>query len=84
MFRTANQQKIKALRYAYRDRNKKKREFRSIWIIRINAAVRDSGINYSSFIHSLKKGNIFLNRKILAQLAIRDSGAFEQLLQNLT
>jgi large subunit ribosomal protein L20 len=82
LFRTANQQKMKALRYSYRDRNQRKREFRSIWIIRINAAVRNYGISYSSFINGLKKSNIFLNRKIVAQLALRDTQAFHQLLQS--
>lgn len=83
LFRTANQQKMKALRYAYRDRNQKKREFRSLWILRMNAAVRTYGLNYSCFIHGLKKSNIFLNRKILAQLAICDHEAFKQLLENI-
>nr|WQA10890.1 ribosomal protein L20 [Streptosarcina sp. YL-2023a] len=79
LFRTANQQKMKALRYSYRDRNQRKREFRSVWITRMNAAVRHYGVSYSEFLHGLKKSQIFLNRKMLAQLAIRDQDAFAQL-----
>lgn len=83
LFRTANQQKMKALKFSYRDRNQKKREFRSLWITRMNSAIRNYGISYSEFIFGLKKSNIFLNRKILAQLALRDQEAFTQLVQNL-
>nr|YP_009106447.1 ribosomal protein L20 [Geminella minor]AIT95275.1 ribosomal protein L20 [Geminella minor] len=83
LFRTANQQKMKALRFSYRDRNQRKREFRSLWITRMNSAIRNYGISYSEFIFGLKKSNIFLNRKILSQLALRDQEAFTQLLQNL-
>lgn len=82
LFRPANQQKIKALKYSYRDRNQRKREFRNIWITRINAAVRLYGLNYSQFLHALKKSNMFLNRKTIAQLAIRDQEAFCQLIQS--
>nr|YP_009105413.1 ribosomal protein L20 [Parietochloris pseudoalveolaris]AIT94040.1 ribosomal protein L20 [Parietochloris pseudoalveolaris] len=81
LFRTANQRKLKALQYSYRDRLQRKREFRSLWISRLSAAVRLYGINYSEFIHILKVSKIFLNRKILAQLAIRDKKTFEQLLE---
>lgn len=81
IFRTANQQKIKALRYSYRDRNQRKRKFRNIWITRINAAVRFYGVNYSEFINGLKKSSIFLNRKILSQIALRDQEGFNQLVQ---
>ena len=83
LFRTANQQKMKALKYSYRDRNQRKREFRRIWIARMNAAVRTYGLSYSEFLHGLKKSNMFLNRKILSQLAIRDHQAFQQLIQSL-
>jgi large subunit ribosomal protein L20 len=83
LFRTANQQKMKALKYSYRDRNQRKREFRRIWIARMNAAVRTYGLSYSEFLHGLKKSNMFLNRKILSQLAIRDHEAFQQLIQSL-
>ncbi len=83
LFRPANQQKIKALKYSYRDRNQRKREFRRLWITRMNAAVRLYGLNYSEFLHGLKKANMFLNRKTLSQLAIRDQEAFRQLIQSL-
>lgn len=83
LFRPANQQKLKALKYAYRDRNQRKRQFRSLWIVRMNAAARLYGLNYSELLHSLKKANMLLNRKILAQLAIRDQEAFSQLVQSL-
>lgn len=81
LFRTANQQKMKALTYSYRDRNQRKRQFRSLWITRLNAAVRNSGLNYSEFVHGLKKSNILLNRKILSQLALRDQDSFRELVQ---
>lgn len=83
LFRTSKQQSLKALNYSYRDRQQKKRQFRNIWISRISAISRFYGINYSIFIHKLKKANMFLNRKVLAQLAIRDQKAFIQLLQCL-
>ena len=83
LIRPANQQKLKALKYSYRDRNKRKREFRRLWIVRMNAAVRHYGMNYNQFVTGLKKENMFLNRKILAQLAIRDNIAFRQLIQLL-
>jgi large subunit ribosomal protein L20 len=83
LFRTAKQQNMKALRYSYRDRNQRKREFRSLWIARMNAAIRVYGMSYSKFIHSIKKSERFLNRKMLAQLALRDSEAFKQLIQSL-
>ena len=84
LFRIANQQKMKALNYSYRDRNQRKREFRRIWIARINAAVRIYGLTYSEFLNCLQKSNMFLNRKIIAQLAIRDQDAFQQLIKSLT
>ncbi len=80
LFRTANQQKMKALRYSYRDRNQRKRQFCALWIPRINALSRQYGFNYSRFRHELKKINIFLNRKVLGQMAIRDSQAFSDLI----
>ena len=80
LFRTANQQSMKALRYSYRNRRQKKRDFRSVWIARLNAAVRLYGLNYSEFIHDLKIKSIKLNRKVLAQLSICDPEAFTQLL----
>ena len=81
LFRTANQQVMKALRNAYRDRRKKKRDFRRLWITRINAAARMQGISYSQLINKLEKANISLNRKILAQLAIQDAEAFQKVVE---
>nr|YP_009105286.1 ribosomal protein L20 [Pedinomonas tuberculata]AIT93923.1 ribosomal protein L20 [Pedinomonas tuberculata] len=80
MFRMANQQNMKALRYAYRGRNERKRQIRSLWISRINAVAREYGLTYSTLIHKLKSLNILLNRKIISQLAIRDKEAFKQLI----
>ena len=77
LFRTANQQKMKAFSYSYRDRHDRKGQFRSLWITRINAAMRLHGINYSHFIHTLKNENIVLNRKMIAQLAVRDQEALK-------
>ncbi|MFZ4858886.1 MAG: 50S ribosomal protein L20 [Desulfuromonadaceae bacterium] len=76
LFRMANQQVMKALRYSYVGRKCRKRQFRSLWIVRINAAVRQSGTNYSSFMSFLKRSNIGLNRKMLAQLAVLDFSSF--------
>ena len=78
LFRTANQQVMKALRNSYRDRRKRKRDFRRLWITRINAAARLHGLSYSQLAGKLKKSNIGLNRKMLAQLAILDPQAFTQ------
>nr|BBE24825.1 50S ribosomal protein L20 [Raphidocelis subcapitata] len=78
LFRTANQRNMKALRNAYVDRRKKKRDFRRLWIARLNAAVRRYGFNYSEFMHCLKSSSILLNRKTLAQLAISDPDSFLQ------
>jgi len=81
LFRTANQQVMKALKYAYVGRKRRKREFRSLWIIRINAATREYGSNYSSFIHKLKSADIGINRKMLSQIAISDVSCFEELVK---
>lgn len=81
LFRTANQQVMKALRNAYRDRRKKKRDFRRLWITRINAAARLNGVSYSQLINKLDKANIALNRKMLAQLAIQDAQAFQKVVE---
>nr|YP_009185035.1 ribosomal protein L20 [Characiochloris acuminata]ALO63301.1 ribosomal protein L20 [Characiochloris acuminata] len=80
LFRTANQQSMKALRYSYRNRRQKKRDFRTIWIARLNAAVRRYGLNYSELTFYLKNKSIKLNRKVLSQLSICDPEAFTQLL----
>nr|YP_010564980.1 ribosomal protein L20 [Hyalomonas oviformis]UZA61984.1 ribosomal protein L20 [Hyalomonas oviformis] len=79
LFRTSNQQVMKALRNSYKNRRQKKRDFRQLWISRVNAAIRPFGLNYSEFINYLKKRSIKLNRKILAQLSICDPDAFTQL-----
>lgn len=84
LFRTANQQVMKALRNAYRDRRKKKRDFRRLWITRINAAARLQNISYSQLINKLKTANIQLNRKMLAQLAIVDPQAFTKVVETAT
>jgi len=76
LFRTATETVDKALQYAYRDRKAKKREFRSLWITRISAAVRAMGLNYSQFMNGLKKSDIALDRKALADLAYSDPKAF--------
>ncbi len=81
LFRTANQQVMKALRYAYRDRRKRKRDFRRLWITRINAAARQHGMSYSKLMGNLKKADIQINRKMLAQLAILDAAGFAQVLE---
>lgn len=73
----------KGLQYAYRDRKTKKRNFRSLWIIRINAAVREEGMTYSDFMYKLKQNNIELNRKALADLAMNQPDAFKALLQKI-
>ena len=80
-YQQAKRTLMHALRYAYRDRRNKKREFRSLWIARINAACRQAGITYSVFINGLKKSKINLDRKILADLAVRDSHAFKKLVE---
>jgi large subunit ribosomal protein L20 len=69
----------RAMRYAYRDRRKKKSEFRALWITRINAAARIHGLSYSRLVAGLKKGGVEINRKVLADLAVRDSDAFGKL-----
>ncbi|NJL46243.1 MAG: 50S ribosomal protein L20 [Leptolyngbyaceae cyanobacterium SM2_5_2] len=81
LFRTANQQVMKALRYAYRDRRNRKRDFRRLWITRINAAARMHGLSYSQLIGQLKKANIDLNRKILAQMAVLDPDGFAKVVE---
>jgi len=83
LFRSANQALMKAWRYAYKHRRQKKRDFRSLWITRINAACREHGLNYSKFINALNKANIKLNRKIIADLAVNDKDAFKQLISNI-
>ena len=79
LYRVAKQQVMKSYMYAYRDRKQKKRNFRKLWIARINAAARMNGLSYSKFMHGLKLANIDLNRKVLADLAINDAEAFSAL-----
>ena len=81
LFRTANQQVMKALRYAYRDRRNRKRDFRRLWITRINAAARLNGTTYSRLIGDLKTANIEINRKMLAQMAVLDPGTFTKVVE---
>ena len=81
VFRKARESVEKGLCYAYRDRRAKKRSFRRLWIARINAAVRAEGLTYSQFIHGLKKANIELDRKVLANLAIYNADSFKTLTQ---
>ena len=81
LFRTANQQVMKALRNAYRDRRKRKRDFRRLWITRINAAARMNGLSYSKLTYQLKKAEVGLNRKMLAQLAMVDPDAFTKVVE---
>ena len=78
-FRTATQAVDKARQYAYRDRKVKKREFRALWIARINAAARTNGLSYSTFMHGLTLAGIELDRKVLADIAVRDAAAFAKL-----
>jgi large subunit ribosomal protein L20 len=79
LYKVANQQVMKSLMYAYRDRRQKKRDFRKLWITRINAAARINGLSYSRLMHGLKLAGIEVNRKMLADLAIADEKAFAQL-----
>jgi large subunit ribosomal protein L20 len=81
LFRTANQQVMKALRNAYRDRRKRKRDFRRLWITRINAAARQQGLSYSKLMGGLKKANIEINRKMLSQMAILDPAGFAKVVE---
>ncbi|MEO0278778.1 MAG: 50S ribosomal protein L20 [candidate division WOR-3 bacterium] len=78
-YKIAKQTVIKALTYAYRDRKVRKREFRRLWIMRINAAVRQYGLKYSEFIHGLKLANIEVNRKVLAEFAVNQPETFKYL-----
>ncbi|MDR1061003.1 MAG: 50S ribosomal protein L20 [Clostridiales bacterium] len=82
-FRIANQAVMKSLVYAYRDRRAKKRDFRKLWITRINAAARLNGLSYSRFINGLKVAGIALDRKILADMAVSDAAGFTQLVEKV-
>lgn len=79
IYRIAKQAVIKAGQYAYRDRRQRKRQFRSLWIVRINAAARECGLSYSRFMDGLKKASVEIDRKVLADIAVRDKEAFAEL-----
>jgi large subunit ribosomal protein L20 len=81
LFRRANEAMLKSLWYAYRDRRTRKRDLRKLWITRINAAARQNGISYSRLIYAMKQADISLNRKILADLAVRDAQAFTAIVE---
>ncbi len=83
LFKTANQAVMKSLTYAYRDRKQKKRNFRQLWIARINAAARANGISYSRFMNGLKNNGIEINRKMLAEIAVSDPTAFTKLVEKV-
>lgn len=80
-FKVAKQQVVKSWTYAFRDRKQVKREFRKLWIARINAATRAEGLSYSRFINGLKKSNIEINRKMLSELAINEPEIFSELIK---
>jgi len=81
VFRVAKQAVMKAAQYAYRDRRNRKRDFRRLWIARINAAARECGLTYSQFIHGMSKAGIALDRKVLADIAVHDKAAFAGLVE---
>ncbi|MBR3890981.1 MAG: 50S ribosomal protein L20 [Bacilli bacterium] len=81
LYKTAHEQVMHSLRYAYRDRKNKKRDFRKLWITRINAAANNNGISYSKLIHGLKVANIDINRKMLSEIAIHDEATFKSLVE---
>lgn len=83
VYRVAKQAVIKAAQYAYRDRKQKKRLFRSLWIVRINAAAREHGLSYSVFMNGLKKASISIDRKVLADIAVHDRTGFAKLAEQV-
>ena len=83
-FKVAKEAMIKARAYAFRDRRVRKREFRRLWIVRVNAACRQAGISYSKFMNSLKKSDIKLNRKMLSEIAVRHPKAFRTIVDTVT
>lgn len=82
-FRSAIERLEKSMQYAYRDRRAKKRDFRRLWIVRINAAAREHGLKYSQFICGLAKANIIIDRKVLSELAINDKAAFKEIVSKV-
>lgn len=81
LYRTANEQVMRSMKYAYRDRKQRKRNFRKLWITRINAQARVEGISYSQLMNGLHKANIDINRKMLAELAVNDQETFKNLVE---
>ena len=81
LYKTAHEQVMHSLRYAYRDRKNRKRDFRKLWITRINAAANIHGLSYSKLIHGLKVANIDINRKMLSEIAIHDENTFKSLVE---
>jgi large subunit ribosomal protein L20 len=81
LYRAAQEAVERGLKFAYTGRKNKKRDFRALWIVRINAACREAGISYSKFVHGLKAAGLDLNRKVLAELALKDDAAFRQLVE---
>jgi large subunit ribosomal protein L20 len=82
LYRAAQEAVERGLKFAYVGRKNKKRDFRALWIVRINAACRDAGISYSQFVHGLKAAGMDLNRKVLADVALHDDAAFKQLVES--
>jgi large subunit ribosomal protein L20 len=82
LYRAAQEAVERGLKFAYVGRKNKKRDFRSLWIVRINAACREAGISYSQFVHGLKAAGLDLNRKVLADVALHDDAAFRQLVES--
>ncbi|HEX4044469.1 MAG TPA: 50S ribosomal protein L20 [Gammaproteobacteria bacterium] len=83
VYRVAKQAVIKAAQYAYRDRRNRKRDFRALWIIRVNAAARSHNMTYSEFMHGLKKTGIQIDRKVLADIAVHDKAAFAAIVEQV-
>jgi len=81
LFRRANEAMMKSLKYAYRDRRNRRRDMRRLWIARINAAARKCGLSYGRFMHGLKQAGVELDRKILAEMAVKDADAFARLIE---
>lgn len=84
LFRRANEAMMKSLHYAYRDRRRRRRDMRKLWIVRINAAARAAGVRYSQLIHGLSANNIELDRKILSDIAVRDPETFRKIVEAAT
>ncbi|MDQ6774315.1 MAG: 50S ribosomal protein L20 [Candidatus Dormibacteraeota bacterium] len=81
LFKPANEAVLHALAYAFRDRRRRKRDFRRLWIVRINAAARQEGLAYNQLMHGLRQAGVEIDRKMLADLAVRDSGSFARLVE---